>query len=409
MILEDITKIIEEKIGRKLSETEVIHHIDGIKHNNTIDNLHLFKNQKRHMRAHNSLELIAFNLVKSGFIQFDPMTESYHINRSNTNFEQSLGFEDIAIKQKKNICKSRLDVDIKSEFVRGITLRIPLIASNMSTVINPEFYIRLAKLGAIGILHRAQPIDSLLNDVKLVKKHCDIVAASIGIGKDSFEDAKVLIQNGCNVICIDVAHGYSDEVLDLAKVIKLYSKQIKIILGNSVNTNILDEANDFVDAIKVGIAQGFACETKNTAGCTEKQFSAVLKFKERALRLGMPIISDGGIREPADFTKAIAAGASSVMAGKIFAECEESAAEIVSYNDQSKKLYAGMSSLYVQEQWRGGLKSGTCAEGGIRYLDISGSVSDMLEIYSGALRSGITYSGNNDIKSFHNNVDFVRV
>jgi len=83
----------------------------------------------------------------------------------------------------------------------------------------------------------------------------------------------------------------------------------------------LEESNEWVDAIKVGIAQGFACETKNTAGCTEKQFSAVLKFKELSKKLGMPIISDGGIREPADFTKAIAAGASTVMAGKIFAEC----------------------------------------------------------------------------------------
>jgi IMP dehydrogenase/GMP reductase len=180
-------------------------------------------------------------------------------------------------------------------------------------------------------------------------------------------------------------------------------------LGNSVNTDILSETNDFVDAIKVGIAQGFACETKNTAGCTEKQFSAVLKFKDLANKLGMPIISDGGIREPADFTKAIAAGASSVMAGKVFAECEESAGEIVSHNDSNKKLYAGMASSYVQESWKGGLKPGTCAEGGVRYLEISGSIKDMIEKYSGALRSGITYSGANDIKSFHNNVEFIEL
>lgn len=402
------TNVVEEKLGRKLTQTEVVHHIDGNKQNNHIDNLYVFENRKQHANSHVSLMNLAFDLVRSGAIKFDSNAK-YYFNRSNNNFERSYGFEDIAIKQKKNICTSRLDVNIKSEFARGIFIDIPLVASNMSTVINADFYIKLFKLGCIGILHRAQSIDDLVKEVRFVKDHCSIVAASIGIGTDSFENAKLLIKNDCNVICIDIAHGYSDETIMLAKSIKQYSKDTKIILGNSINTDILIESNDFVDAIKVGIAQGFACETKNTAGCTEKQFSAVLKFKEMALRLGMPIISDGGIREPADFTKAIAAGASTVMAGKVFAECEESAAEVVMYNDQRKKLYAGMASTYVQEQWKGGLKKGTCAEGGIRYLDISGSLSNMVERYSGALKSGITYAGGNDIKSFHNNVEFVLI
>ena len=161
--------------------------------------------------------------------------------------------------------------------------------------------------------------------------------------------------------------------------------------------------------LKVGIAQGYACETKNTAGCTERQFSAVLKFKALSNQYGIPIISDGGIREPADFTKAIAAGANSIMAGKIFAECPESAAEIVSINDVDKKLYAGMASEHVQNLWRGGVKEGTCTEGGVRYLDIGIDAKRLLERYSGALKSGISYSGSCDICSFQNNVEFVRL
>lgn len=153
------------------------------------------------------------------------------------------------------------------------------------------------------------------------------------------------------------------------------------------------------------IVHNSACETKNTAGCTEKQFSAVLKFKEEAKRLGMPIISDGGVREPADMVKAIAAGASSVMVGSLFAATDESAAPWV----DGKRLYAGMASEWTQKRWRGGLKPGTCAEGKVIHLEPAGPVASLVERYTGALRSGITYAGATDIKSFQDNVEFITV
>jgi IMP dehydrogenase/GMP reductase len=328
---------------------------------------------------------------------------------SNLQLERSYAFEDVAIKQKKNICSSRLDADISSEIIRGVKLEVPLIASNMSTVVNANFCVQLSKLGALGILHRADDKNNILSSIKVIARECEWVAASIGIENNQFDFARNIIDAGCNIITIDVAHGFSDTVLDLAKKIKKNFPHIKIIVGNTTNENMIYECYDFVDAIKVGIAQGLACETKNTAGCTEKQFSAVLKFKNISKKFGMPIISDGGIREPADFTKAIAAGANSVMAGSIFAACPESAAPFVYINGKEQKLYAGMASEYVQNEWKGGLKSGTCAEGGVRYLDVGLSMDKLLERYSGALRSGITYAGANSIISFQQNVEFVRL
>jgi IMP dehydrogenase/GMP reductase len=168
---------------------------------------------------------------------------------------------------------------------------------------------------------------------------------------------------------------------------------------------MLYEVYRFADALKVGIGSGAACTTKNTAGCYEPQFSAVLKFKEEARRLGMPVISDGGIREPADFVKAVGAGAGAVMAGSIFARCPESAAEVV----EGKKIYAGMASRYVQDRWKGGLKKGTCPEGKVVPLDLGEPVGRLLERYVGALRSGITYAGATDVKSFQELVEFVTV
>lgn len=400
--------VMAQHLNRHHTELQSIHHIDGDKKNNNIDNL-IELSTSEHTALHSQLNDIAFKLVKDNLIVFDKQNKKYALSNKLEleTMEKSYGFEHIAIKQKKNICNSRLDAKIDTEFVRGVNLRIPLVASNMSTVINAEFYIKLYNLGALGILHRADTQENIINATKLVAKNCDIVAASIGIERDQFEFAKQLMLAGCNILNIDVAHGYADSVFNLAKKIKTYNPNVKIIIGNTNNPEMIYECFEFADAVKVGIGQGYACETKNTAGCTEKQFSSVMKFKHISKKFGIPIISDGGTREPADFTKAIGAGANSVLAGSIFAACPESAAETVEINGQLKKVYAGMASEYVQNKWKGGLKKGTCAEGGVRYLDIGMSVEKLIETYSGALRSGITYAGANSIISFQDNVEFI--
>ncbi len=257
-------------------------------------------------------------------------------------------------------------------------------------------------------MHRAIDIDTLTKEIKTIANECEWVAASIGISDNDFKFYPELIKSGTNVIVIDIAHGYCDKVINLARDIKQKYPSIKVIVGNTVNTGLLKECAGFVDAIKVGVGSGMACETAIMAGCTEKQFSAVLKFKNLARKYGVPIISDGGIRQPSDFVKAIGAGANSIMAGSIFCACPESAGPTKLVGGQYKKVYAGMASRYVQELWKGGLKDGTCPEGKKIYLDLGESVDKLLERYSGALRSGITYAGANNITNFQNTVEFVR-
>lgn len=341
----------------------------------------------------------ANTLLKNG--QIKQIDNNFYLN--NNEFEISLGFEDVAIKQKKNVLSSRLNADTSAEFVRGIDLKIPLLASNMDTVTNADFCIQLSKLGALGIMHR---VGNIIPEIRKISENCEVTAASIGINDEVL--LKQLVNAGANVIFIDIAHGYSDSLINYGRKIKKEYKHIKLVLGNTTNIDMLHEVDDFADGVKVGIAQGFACETKNTAGCTEKQFSAILKFKEISKKLGLPIISDGGIREPADFTKSMAAGANSAMAGMIFARCPESAAPLIELDGKKKKVYQGMASRAVQDRWRGGLKDGTCPEGATRYLDLGESISDLLERYSGALRSGITYAGATGIKSLQEKAEFVR-
>jgi IMP dehydrogenase len=212
-----------------------------------------------------------------------------------------------------------------------------------------------------------------------------------------------------NVIVIDIAQGYSPAVIETGRAIKKEHPHVKLIVGNTINPEMMYEVDSFADAVKVGIAQGSVCETKNTAGCTEKQFTAVQSFRDVSRKLGLPIISDGSIKEAGDFTKAIAAGANSVMAGGIFARCPESAADEVEVGEETKKLYFGMASREAQRRWRGGVKPGTCPEGKTTLLDMGESAEALIERYSGALRSGITYAGATDVSSFQELVRFVRV
>lgn len=320
--------------------------------------------------------------------------------------QRAYRFNEVAIVQKKNICKSRSDVKIESEIARGITIPIPLIAANMASITNAKFCSQLYQLGALGILHRALGEEEYLKEIKILANNCPVVAASVGI--NDYHLLSKLIQAGTNLIVVDIAHAYCDATIDLCKYIRHFYPHVKIIAGNTININMLDEIEGWADGLKIGCGNGSCCETATTAGCYEPQFSAVLKFRERANKLGMPIISDGSIKRPADFVKAIGAGASAVMAGQIFARCPESAAPVVDIDGVRKKIYSGMSSRDIQEKWRGKVHN-DCPEGKTIFLDMGESVEKLLKRYAGALRSGISYGGCNNIVDFKENCEFILI
>lgn len=319
---------------------------------------------------------------------------------------QSLGFGDVAILQNKNMCKSRLDVDISTEVIRGVKRSVPIIASNMISVVNADFIIQLHNLGALGIMHRGISEDEYVKHTKLVSNQNEWVAVSVG-GKDldkQFELAKKLVNSGANIITLDVAHAYADWFIEFGRKIKK-ELGVKVVIGDTNNTDMYMEVLDFADALKVCIGTGSVCETKNTAACYEKAFTTVYKFRELVSKYGLPIICDGGVREPADFTKAILAGANSVMAGRIFASCPESAARRV---DDKPGLceYYGMSSRPAMKILQGSVREGLCPEGRVEWIKEGEPVKDLINRYSGALRSGITYAGGYDIKTAQERVKF---
>lgn len=322
-------------------------------------------------------------------------------------FEQTYHFNQLSIKQQKGIATSREDINIESEIIKGIKRPIPLIAANMNTVVNPNFIIQLYKFGSFGIMHRAEDKTDRMISVKKISNECEWCAMSIGLN-DDYDYIGKLIYYGANILNIDIAHSYNDWTMNMAKTIKIKWPHVKLIIGNTTNPKMLEECYDYIDAIKIGIGQGSACETKNSAGCTMGMATCVQKFNELSKKYGIPIISDGSVKEPADFVKAIGLGASSVMAGRIFASCPESAAKVKRKWFKKYKVYSGMASRDVQEKWRGRV-SNNCPEGKTVLLPIGESAERLLQRYEGALRSGISYAGFDNIKNFKGNAEFILV
>ncbi len=243
------------------------------------------------------------------------------------------------------------------------------------------------------------------------------VGAAIGPGKDRELRAEALVQADVDVLVIDTAHGHSKGVLDAVRETKRRFPDVQLIAGNVATadgTKALIDAG--VDAVKVGIGPGSICTTRIVAGIGVPQVTAVADCAEVAEAAGIPIIADGGIKYSGEVTKAIAAGASSVMIGSLFAGTDEAPGELVLYQGRSYKVYRGMGSLAAMKKGsrdRYG-QSGTAdeklvPEGIEGRVPHRGSLSSILSQLVGGLRAGMGYTGSKDIQSLRKNAKFIRI
>lgn len=174
---------------------------------------------------------------------------------------RSYSFSQVAIIQKENICQSRLDAKIEGEVIRGIVRPIPLIAANMSTVVNADFCVLLYRLGGLGVMHRAfKDNNEYIKEVAKIAEQCPVVAASVGIKKSDYFLVEQLIRlGGANIIFVDIAHGYSKFALRMCEHIKLLHPTVRVVAGNTVNPDMLTMFHHCIDAIKIGIGGGNSC------------------------------------------------------------------------------------------------------------------------------------------------------
>ncbi len=242
------------------------------------------------------------------------------------------------------------------------------------------------------------------------------VGGAIGVGKDAIERAEQLIKAGVDVIAIDTAHGHSKAVIDTIKEIKkLYD--IEIIAGNVATAEgVRDLVKAGVDAVKVGIGPGSICTTRIVAGAGVPQLTAIKNCAEEAEKLNIPIIADGGIKYSGDISKAIAAGANSVMLGSMLAGTDEAPGDLILYQGRSYKQYRGMGSIGAMQKGssdRYGQKgvdpSKLVPEGIEGRVPYKGPVSLILHQLVGGLKSGMGYTGCKNIEELRKNAKFIQI
>ena len=243
------------------------------------------------------------------------------------------------------------------------------------------------------------------------------VAAGIGVTADSLMRAKALVDAGVDAIVIDTAHGHTRGVVEVLKQVKAQFPQIDVVVGNIAT----GEAAKFLvengaDGVKVGIGPGSICTTRIIAGIGVPQLSAVYDVAKALEGTDVPLIADGGIRYSGDIVKALAAGASSVMLGGMFAGVEESPGETIIFNGRKFKTYRGMGSLEAMEKgskdryFQGSVTDAKklVPEGIAARVPYKGSLYEVIYQMLGGLRSGMGYCGAATINELHH-AQFVRI
>ena len=242
-----------------------------------------------------------------------------------------------------------------------------------------------------------------------------LVGAGVGITSDMMERVDALVESKVDVIALDTAHGHSKGVLEAVRLIKDKYPDLQLIAGNVATaeaTRDLIEAG--ADCVKVGIGPGSICTTRVVTGVGVPQISAIIDCVKAASEYGIPIIADGGIKYSGDVTKALACGASVVMAGSLFAGTEESPGETIMFEGKQFKEYRGMGSLaamksgssdrYFQNDTKKYVPEGV--EGRVAY---KGPVGDVIYQLLGGLRSGMGYVGAKDLKELYEKSRFVKI
>lgn len=356
--------------------------------------------------------------------------------------ETKLDFDDVLIRPKRSILKSRSEVDLTRIFKFAHSPRelqcIPIMVANMDTVGTMAMAKSLAKDKAITCLHKHYENDSLINiytdetnasDKQLIFYSTGTSSKDIHKLEKVFDIIKIMGFDFPNV-CLDVANGYTEQFVKTAAHIRKLFPEIILMAGNVVTPEMTEELiiHGKVDIVKVGIGSGSVCTTRLKTGVGYPQLSAVMECTDAAHGLGGHICSDGGCKVVGDICKAFGGNSDFVMLGSMFAGADECEGEWKyewkmrsggwqPFDPQSPDVekrkvslqYYGMSSKNAMDKHHDGVASYKTAEGKCVTVPYKGLATDILQDIYGGLRSACTYIGATKIKDFGKKTTFIQV
>ena len=331
--------------------------------------------------------------------------------------KESLTFDDVLLLPRySDILPSQTDISLS--LTNKISLKVPFLSSAMDTVTESKMAIAIANSGGIGVIHRNMSVKNQVAEIVKVKKRKLVVGAAVGTNKEDLDRTKSLVDNGCDLIVIDTAHGHSKKVLNILSKLKKINKQVPICVGNIATAEAAKRLyNSGADIIKVGIGPGSICTTRMVAGIGVPQVSAIMEVKESLKKKKIKIISDGGIKFSGDIAKALAAGADAIMMGSIFAGTDESPGKKFKFKGKIYKKYRGMGSIgamssgsanrYFQKNFKD--KSKFVPEGVEGRVEYKGNVSKIIYQLKGGLRSSMGYIGAKNLDQIKKNAKFIKI
>ena len=331
--------------------------------------------------------------------------------------KESLTFDDVLlVPQYSSVLPPETNISLN--LTKKIFLKVPFLSSAMDTVTESKMAIAMALAGGIGVIHRNLSIKDQVKEITKVKNRKLIVGAAVGTNKEDLERAKALINNGCDMIVVDTAHGHSAKVLNTLTKLKKIEKNISLCVGNIATGEAAKRLYESgADIIKVGIGPGSICTTRMVAGIGVPQISAILEVKQALKNKKIKIISDGGIKFSGDIAKALAAGADAIMMGSIFAGTDESPGKKFKVKGKIYKQYRGMGSIgamssgsanrYFQKNFKD--KSKFVPEGVEGRVEYKGSISKIIYQLQGGLRSSMGYIGAKNLGQISKNAKFIKI
>jgi len=313
-----------------------------------------------------------------------------------------VGFDDVYLIPSFSNISTRHEIDLKPRSVPGLDLGSPIIASCMDTVISAKVSDIMRKSGSSAVLHRYMSIEDEVKEYLSVEDKTGIFCAIGATGDYIKRFESLYFDGGCRLFCIDVAHGYHENVANAIKLLKYHYKDLVIMAGNVADLDGFDFLADAgADLIRVGVAGGSVCETRNKTGFGIPTLESVIRCS-RTDRNAL-IVADGGFRDSGDIVKALAFGADMVMLGSMLSGHEESPGEIINKDNVLYKKFRGMASESAQKEWRGYV---SVSEGKEILIPLkSCSLEHTVDTILKGVRSGLSYAGATNLKDFKHKVN----